>query len=186
MEWWYAVRGWLHWWGKEWGALATAVASTLAAWISLSVAKRNARFQSESERRKRTIELFDKRFDVYRETQQFIDALLRVEGLMTLPLDLRAYTTFSRTREMAKFLFGPEVLDFHEHLYALGRELMTLMEAVREAKALLQPSFEENRKVVDLIGRMGREPGNCQRLFAPYLKLYSSTDSASSMPASYV
>jgi hypothetical protein len=137
-------------------AYLTAVTAAIVAWVGYE------QFRLARERLK--LDLFEKRFVVYKAAQRVLSAVLR-DAAVGSP-DLLEYR---RDSQDAAFLFGQEIVDY---LATLDHRILKLGAACDELKDLAcgpersRLAEEKRRLCADLLGELPK----LKDVFAPYLR----------------
>jgi hypothetical protein len=133
------------------GLIALAVA-----WIAYQ--------QHRLAREKFKLDLFEKRFAVYKATQKLLTIIL-----INAKLEQRELFEFRGDTQDATFLFGQDIPAYQERLDRQALELMIIPDRLKEL-----PHGEERTKLVgrehELIGILLDELPKLKDVFAPYLR----------------
>jgi hypothetical protein len=99
--------------------------------------------QWSTAKRKLDMELFDRRFHVYQETQKLLGIVVRDANISFD--DLRS---FLRATPQAEFLFGPEIKSYLDEIYKRGVDLHYWKSQYRDSTQETPPNYDHG-KVVD-------------------------------------
>jgi len=135
---------------------ATALIATLAVWIAYN--------QHVLAREKFKLDLFEKRFAVYKATQMFLVTIMKNPNI-----SWNDPVIFSRETQDAVFLFGQEIVDYLDSLYKKSLDMKALQQKFEhlpvgaERSALCEQESQ-------LVSELTRELPKLPQVFAPYLK----------------
>lgn len=123
-----------------------------------------ARQQFRLAREKFKLDLFEKRFAVYKGTQKYLAEILR-DGR----LDLEESIQFLRETQDATFLFDHNIVEYLDSLYRRGVDLMTLNNKLEGV-----PVGPERNELCEREGKLLKELTDeivqIKDVFAPYLR----------------
>jgi len=115
-------------------------------------------------REKFKLDMFEKRFAVYKATQRFLTVIFQVGKV-----DLDKLFEFRRDTQDATFLFGQEIPAYLKRLDVQALNLMAINDELRDL-----PVGEERgflcRKKTELSGALTGELSELKNVFAPYLR----------------
>ncbi len=149
----------------EWMFPATGILIAIAVAFTGRQQYKLSRDQHRLEREKFKLDLFEKRFGVYKAVQRFISIILRDRAV---DLDNNLFE-FRRDTQDAIFLFSKDIVEYVDRVDNLALELW---EKIASCEGL--PVGEELsrlcREQTDLIGALRKELHKLKDVFAPYLK----------------
>lgn len=111
------------------------------------------------------LDLWQKRYDVYKGAQRFLSLVM--QSGMT---DLKELFDFLRDTQDAFFLFKPELATYLTDLYKKGVDLRTTRVLYQE-KAGGEERTRLCEKEARLLSELGAELNQLKHKFAPYLKI---------------
>jgi hypothetical protein len=114
------------------------------------------------------VDLFDRRFKVYDELREAVSTLL-TNGT----IDSTTLFSYLRTTNRARFLFGPEVVEYLEARY---KDLVAAQIAERRNPPHA-PTDEQVQAYGDLFERLGNFYQQTDNLFGPYMRLHQKLPS---------
>jgi hypothetical protein len=135
-----------------------------------------ARQQHLLAREKFKLDLFDKRFAVYKSAQQNI-----VKAIKAQQVRMEEAVRFGHDAQDAVFLFGPEIEKYLEMVYVKIADLSAV-----QSKYAQQPTPQEHKEIKEqekkLVGELTSELRKLSDVFGPYLKfkVWTTNDEAGS------
>ena len=152
-----------------WIGIATVVTAS-AAVVAIVVAVRAQRNQLRLEALRLRLDLFDKRFAVYRTAEEFVWYMLREAYNIEIGAD---YRRFLRAKSEASFLFGSDVVMYLENVNRIFIDLYPKCKDFSHQNSQGLDVLELGREITDVWGKLsGEVPAQHKDVFSGYLQLH--------------
>jgi hypothetical protein len=161
------IGWWLHDWGLPLGSVVAAGASAFAAFNSLRLSKNVAETQQRLQGRQLKQDLFDKRFQIYRDLEDVVTSSLGV----TSCADRNMLPQFRRLEERATFLFPADVGAYFKNTRDRLARLMELYERATRQGPTGNPYIEPNPEILAAQGELADLLGQRERHLGKHLDI---------------